>query len=112
MKRSLVMGVALAAGLGLTAARADEGSKSPADKGQQVYTAQKCSMCHSIAGKGNAKNPLDDVGSRMAADEMKKYIANPKSVKADSKMKAYPNLPAEDLDGLVTYLGTLIKKGS
>lgn len=112
MKRSLVMGVALAAALGLTAARADEGSKSPADRGQQVYAAQRCSMCHAIAGKGNAKNPLDDVGGRMTADEMKKYVANPKSVKADSKMKAYPNLPAEDLDALVAYLGTLIKKGS
>jgi len=104
MKRSLVMGTAIAVGLGLASARADEG--------QQVYAAQKCSMCHSIAGKGNAKNPLDDVGGKMTADEMKKYVANPKSVKADSKMKAYPNLPAEDLDALVAYLGTLIKKGS
>ena len=41
----------------------------------------------------------------MTADEMKKYVA-------DSKMKAFPNLPAEDLDALVAYLGTLIKKGS
>lgn len=39
MKRSLVMGVALAAALGLTAARADEGSKSPADRGQQIGRA-------------------------------------------------------------------------
>ena len=61
--------------------------------------------CHSIAGKGNPKNPLDDVGGKMTADEMKKYVA-------DSKMKAFPNLPAEDLDALVAYLGTLIKKGS
>ncbi|MEK7282752.1 MAG: c-type cytochrome [Acidobacteriota bacterium] len=53
--------MALAAGLGLSAARAD--------KGQQVYAAQRCSMCHAIAGKGNAKNPLDDVGGRMTADE-------------------------------------------
>ena len=80
--------MALAAGFGLSAARADEG--------QQVYAAQRCSMCHAIAGKWNAKNPLDDVGGRMTADEM----------------KAYPNLPAEDLDALVAYLGTLIKKGS
>ena len=46
------------------------------------------------------------------AEELKKYIVNPKSVKADSKMKAYSSLPAEDMDALVAYLGTLIKKGS
>jgi len=111
MRRSLVAGTALVMGLGLASARADEGSQPPAERGQQVYAAQKCTMCHSIAGKGNPKNPLDDVGSRMSADDLKKYITAPKSVKPDSKMKAYPTLPAEDLDALVAYLKTLIKKG-
>ncbi len=35
--------------------------------GEKVYADQKCSVCHSIAGKGNAKGPLDDVGSRLSA---------------------------------------------
>jgi cytochrome c2 len=48
----------------------------------------------------------------MTAEELKKYITNPKSVKADTKMKAYPSLSADDLDALVTYLLTLTKKGS
>src|SRR5215813_766805 len=107
MRRGLVVAVALALGLGASAARADEGAKSGADKagkGQQVYAAQHCSMCHSIAGKGNPKTPLDDVGSRMKADDLKKYIVSPKSVKTDSKMKAYASLPADDLDALVAYL--------
>ena len=47
----------------------------------------------------------------MSADELKYYITAPKSVKADSKMMAYPSLPADDLDALVAYLKTLIKKG-
>ena len=111
MRHSLWVGIALAAGLGLASASADEGSKPAAERGQEVYTAQRCSMCHAIAGKGNSKSPLDDVGSRMSADEIRKYITAPKSVKADSKMKAYPNLPAADLDALVAYLKTLIKKG-
>ncbi len=115
MKRSLGVAVALSLGLGISGLRAEEAAKPDAEKagkGQQIYTAQHCSMCHSIAGKGNPKTPLDDVGSKMKADEMKKYIANPKSVKADSKMKAYTSLPAEDLDALVAYLQTLTKKGS
>ena len=31
-------------------------------KGQEVYAAQKCSVCHSIAGKGGKQSPLDGVG--------------------------------------------------
>jgi len=115
MTRSLAIAVALSVGLGVTALRAEEPAKPDAakvSKGQQVYAAQHCSMCHSIAGKGNPKTPLDDVGSRMTTEDLKKYIVNPKSVKTDSKMKAYSTLPAEDLDALVIYLGTLTKKGA
>jgi len=113
MKRSLIVGMALAAGLGLATLRAEEAGKPDAakvEKGQKVYTEKHCSMCHSIAGKGNPKTPLDGVGGRLSGDAIKKYITNPKSVKADSKMMAYPNLPAEDLDALVTYLQTLTTK--
>ncbi len=115
MKGSLAVAVALSLGLGVSGLRAGEEAKPGADmvsRGQQVFAAQHCSMCHSVAGKGNPKTPLDDVGTRMKADEMKKYIANPKSVKADSKMKAYSRLSAEELDALVSYLQTLTKKGS
>ena len=31
------------------------------EQGQQVFAAQKCSICHSIADKGNKKGPLDSV---------------------------------------------------
>ena len=115
MTRSLAIAVALSVGLGVAGLRAEEAAKPDAakvSKGQHVYAAQHCSMCHSIAGKGNPKTPLDDVGGKMTAEELKKYIVNPKSVKADSKMKAYSSLSAEDLDALVAYLGTLTKKGS
>src|SRR5262245_57053476 len=33
-----------------------------AKKGEAVYAAQKCSTCHSIAGKGAKASPLDGVG--------------------------------------------------
>ena len=115
MKRILAIVAIVSLSLGMSGPRADEAAKADpekAGKGQQVYAAQHCSMCHSIAGKGNPKNALDDVGSKMTAEELKKYITNPKSVKADTKMKAYPSLSADDLDALVTYLLTLTKKGS
>ena len=39
-------------------------------RGQEVYTAQKCSVCHQIAGKGNKASPLDKVGSKLSADDI------------------------------------------
>jgi len=93
--------------------RAEEPAKTDAaaiDKGKEVYSAQHCSMCHAIAGKGNPKTPLDEVGGKLKPEEIRKYITSPKEVKADSKMKAYPSLPAADLDALVAYLSSLKKK--
>jgi hypothetical protein len=50
---------------------------------------EKCSVCHSIAGKGNPKGSLDDVGSRLTADEIRQWIVNPaemtKKTKAERK---------------------------
>src|SRR5262245_20393103 len=78
-------------------------------KGKTVFAAQKCTMCHAIEGKGNKNTPLDGVGGKLSADEIKKWIVSPKDMKADTKMKAYPSLTAEDLDALVTYLSSLKK---
>ena len=84
--------------------------------GQTVYAAQKCSICHSIDGKGQVKGPLDGVGSKLSADEIRAWITTPaemtKKTKAERKppMRAYPNLPKEDLDALVAYMASLTKK--
>jgi cytochrome c2 len=78
-------------------------------KGKQLFTDQKCTMCHAIEGKGNKNTPLDGIGGKLSADEIKKWIVSPKDMKADTKMKAYPSLTAEDLDALVTYLSSLKK---
>ncbi len=46
------------------------------EKGKQVYTAQKCSVCHSIAGVGNKKGPLDKVGTKLSADDIRAWIVD------------------------------------
>jgi cytochrome c2 len=79
-------------------------------KGQEVYAAQKCSMCHSVEGKGNKNNPLDGVGSKLTPEQIRKWIVSPREMKSDSKMKAYPGLAAGDLDALVAYLSSLKTK--
>lgn len=80
------------------------------EKGAAVFTAQKCSMCHAIGGKGNAKGPLDAVGSKLKADQIRQWIVAPVEMAAKARserkpgMKAFPNLPKDDLDALVAFL--------
>lgn len=84
-------------------------------KGQKVYEAQKCSVCHAIAGKGNKLNPLDGVGSKLSADEIRLWIVDPTAAakKASSAKKPpMPNkykLPPAELDALVAYMQSLKK---
>ncbi len=90
--------------------------KAQVERGMKAYTEQKCSICHSIAGKGNSKGALDDVGSKLMPEEIRAWLVNPaemtKKTKAERKppMRAYANLSKEDLDGLVAYLSSLKKK--
>jgi len=88
-----------------------------AEKGAKVYAAQKCSLCHSIAGKGNAKGSLDDVGSKLKSEEIHDWIVKPTEMtaKAHADRKPpmpakYASLPKDDLDALVAYLSSLKKK--
>jgi mono/diheme cytochrome c family protein len=88
---------------------------SAAAQGQQIFEAQKCSLCHSVAGKGNAKGPLDGVGAKYSAADLKLWITDPatmsKKHNASRKppMKTFASLPAADVDALVAYLQTLKK---
>ena len=83
------------------------------EHGKSVYAEQKCGVCHSVDGKGNTKGPLDDVGSRLSAEEIREWIVDPaemtKKTNAQRKprMRAYPKLPKEDLDALVAYMLSL-----
>ena len=79
-----------------------------------VYAAQKCSVCHSIAGKGSKTNPLDGVGAKLSADDIKQWITHPadaaakaKSTKKPLMPNKYGSLPAADLDALVAYMQSL-----
>ena len=83
-------------------------------KGEEVYAAQKCQQCHSIAGKGKKQNPLDGVGKKLSTDDIKQWIVDPVAMakKAESKKKPpmqnkYSKLPAADIDALVAYMASL-----
>jgi mono/diheme cytochrome c family protein len=109
MVRSIALSVAMI--LGLVSAASAQDLKA---KGADVYSAQKCSLCHSIAGKGNPKGALDDVGTKLKADEIRQWITDAKGMTAKTQatrkpeMKAY-TLPKGDVDALVAYLSSMKK---
>ena len=81
--------------------------------GQKIFETQKCSLCHSVAGKGNAKGPLEGVAKKYSAADLKLWIIEPaemaKKHNATRKppMKSFASLPPADVDALVAYLQTL-----
>lgn len=80
--------------------------------GKKVYADSKCGVCHSIAGVGNKKYPLDAAGKRKA-DDIRAWLVDAKAQaekegkKLAMPMKSYKTLPPADLDALVAYLQTL-----
>lgn len=99
----------------LTVTAGPAAAQSPLDQGQKVFAAQKCAICHSIAGQGNKKGPLDGVGAKLSADEIRQWIVNAPEMAAKMKaerkppMKAYAALAKDALDALVAYLQSLKK---
>jgi mono/diheme cytochrome c family protein len=86
------------------------------ERGAKVYAQQKCSMCHSIGGKGNVKGPIDDAGLKYNAEELRLWLVEPKKMEAKTgatrkpSMLSYAKLPKEDIDALVAYMLTLRKE--
>jgi len=104
----------LALALAAVALSAAANAQDLKTRGAQVYTDQKCSVCHSIAGKGNAKGALDDVGSKVSADDIRAWITDAKSMTAKTKAPRKPEmrqytLSKDDADALVAYLTSLKK---
>lgn len=83
------------------------------NRGATVYAAQKCALCHSIGGKGNPKGPLDDVGARLTAEEIRQWLIAPRAMSQKTKatrkppMPEYTKLSKEDLEALVAYMTSL-----
>ena len=85
--------------------------------GKQLFAEMnpRCTVCHSLEGKGNPKGPLDDVGSRFEAEGIKQWLRTPSEMAKkhgrDRKpaMVPYPELTDEELDALAAYLVTLKK---
>jgi mono/diheme cytochrome c family protein len=83
-------------------------------QGEKVFAEQKCALCHSVGGKGNAKGSLDEVGGKLSADEIRAWLTDAKAMTAKTnatrkpEMKAY-TLTKDNLDALVSYLSAMKK---
>ena len=116
MDRRMPVAAAYALVLG-TAGWAQDSAKI--EKGKQVYDVAmpKCKACHSIGGVGNTKGPLDGVGSKLKAEEIKAWMRTPKEMTEKTKalrkpvMPAYPKekLSDDDLEALTVYMLSLKK---
>jgi mono/diheme cytochrome c family protein len=101
--------------LTLTGLATSTAAAQDAAAGAKVFVEQKCSLCHSVAGKGNAKGPLDEVGTKLSVDDIHAWITDAKAMTAKTgaarkpEMKSY-TLEKHDVDALVAYLSTLKKK--
>jgi mono/diheme cytochrome c family protein len=113
--RKILLTTALTLACGMTASVAAAGQDAEQiKKGEGVYAAQKCQVCHAVAGKGNKANALDGVGKKLSADDIRQWITHPTDMtkKTNSTKKPpmpdkYGSLPAADLDALVAYVTSL-----
>lgn len=84
------------------------------EAGKKIYEAQKCATCHMVAGKGNKMHPLDGVGAKLSATDIKRWFTHtaemeaalPKKPTLKMSSKNY-DLKDPDLGALVAYLQSL-----
>lgn len=98
--------------LGGVSARAQDAKQIEA--GKKIYETQKCATCHSVAGKGNKLYPLDGVGKKLSAGDIKKWFTHTAEMEAaltkkpTLKMSSRKyNLKDDDLNALVAYMQSL-----
>ena len=110
----LLISILTLASIGLSSRTAAAQDAAAVKHGQAVYAAQKCQVCHAIAGKGAKANPLDGVGAKLSAEEIRNWIVNPtemtaktKSTKKPPMVAKYGKLPEADIDALVAYMQSL-----
>ena len=106
MKRIIVAVV----GIGFLALSAPARAQDKVEQGSALFTSQKCTLCHAIAGKGNKKGSLDDVGAKLKADEIRAWLTNPDAMREKTKatrtpVMKDPKLGKDQVDALVAFLG-------
>ena|SRR5664280_2183613 len=97
----------------LTAARADDNPADAVAQGRQLVEQKKCSICHSIDGKGGKiGKPLNGIAEGKTDDFLSQALLDPKkAIAPDTKMPSYRDkLKDEEVKAVVEYLKSLKKQ--
>lgn len=82
------------------------------ERGKRVYDELRCAACHSVAGQGNPRYPLDGVGSRLSREEIRLWIVDPQEIRPGVRKPAYDDLEPEEENALIAYMQSLKDPGS
>ena len=92
---------------------ADQQTTASHAEGIKVFQEQKCSLCHSIAGVGSPRSPLDGIGDRRPASELRDWITGSGSASnglAPSIIKRkqrFHEISTNEMEALILYLSSL-----
>ena len=81
--------------------------------GRAVFVKAGCERCHSVAGVGSRRYPLDGVGARRPPASLRAWVLGSGAVRdslSPSALRAkesYARMPAQELAALLQYLGSL-----
>jgi cytochrome c5 len=83
-------------------------------RGRQVFQAHGCERCHSVAGVGSPRYPLDGIGGRRERDELYAWTVADEAVldslspSAARAKRRYVEMPQEEMEALLDYMSTLM----
>ncbi|MBW2148643.1 MAG: cytochrome c [Deltaproteobacteria bacterium] len=73
--------------------------------GAALFKENNCFDCHKLQDVGgDLGKPLDDAGARLDIEKIKKWITDPQSMKADTEMPSYADLPPKDVQAIAEFL--------
>jgi mono/diheme cytochrome c family protein len=107
----------LVVSLGAAPGRQTASPRADIEAGRKVYETRKCGTCHMVAGRGNIRFPLDRVGARLTAADLKRWLTDtaemeralPKqpAVRMSEWMTTNKKMSDRDREVLVAYLRSL-----
>lgn len=91
-------------GASLPAGDAPPASPELVALGRSLFQREKCQSCHSVAGEGSRRYPLDGAGARFSSAQLRLWIVAPKQMKSSVRKPSYAHLSEEEVAALVAYL--------
>lgn len=84
-------------------------AQSKTEQGAALFSSQKCSLCHSVAGKGNPKGSLDNMIAKNKAEHIRQWLQDPEGMRAKQNATRTPamkslKLTPDQIDALVAYI--------